>query len=200
MGGEPTFVSIDDMDGDEWNTAALGPEQAAAGRRSARRVCASALRRAACCISVRASGIRASRCRAGRLSCYWRTDGVPLWRDPQLAAPTRPRLWLRPRDGERFAFPRALARRLGLSRRTGHSRLTRIRSTTWKEGQLPVNVDPLRLELEIPGTRAAAREFLSGAWTTDAAMCCRCAAMEHLPMVGIGRAAQWTFRRGRTCI
>jgi transglutaminase-like putative cysteine protease len=25
MGGEPTFVSIDDMDGDEWNTAAMGP-------------------------------------------------------------------------------------------------------------------------------------------------------------------------------
>src|SRR6267154_677639 len=25
MGGEPTFVSIDDRDGDEWNTAALGP-------------------------------------------------------------------------------------------------------------------------------------------------------------------------------
>src|SRR5262249_61125240 len=24
MGGEPTFVSIDDMDGEEWNTAALG--------------------------------------------------------------------------------------------------------------------------------------------------------------------------------
>ena len=27
MGGEPTFVSIDNMDGDEWNTAALGPEK-----------------------------------------------------------------------------------------------------------------------------------------------------------------------------
>ena len=27
MGGEPTFVSIDDMDGDEWNTAALGTDQ-----------------------------------------------------------------------------------------------------------------------------------------------------------------------------
>ena len=25
MGGEPTFVSIDDMDGDEWNSAAVGP-------------------------------------------------------------------------------------------------------------------------------------------------------------------------------
>ena len=25
MGGEPTFVAVDDLDGDEWNTAALGP-------------------------------------------------------------------------------------------------------------------------------------------------------------------------------
>ena len=28
MGGEPTFVSIDDMDGAEWNIAALGPREA----------------------------------------------------------------------------------------------------------------------------------------------------------------------------
>ena len=27
MGGEPTFVSIDDMEGDEWRTAALGPHK-----------------------------------------------------------------------------------------------------------------------------------------------------------------------------
>ena len=27
MGGEPTFVSIDDMDGEEWNTAALAPDK-----------------------------------------------------------------------------------------------------------------------------------------------------------------------------
>jgi hypothetical protein len=27
MGGEPTFVSIDDMDGDQWNTGALGEEK-----------------------------------------------------------------------------------------------------------------------------------------------------------------------------
>ncbi len=25
MGGEPTFVSMDDMDGAEWNSAAVGP-------------------------------------------------------------------------------------------------------------------------------------------------------------------------------
>ena len=27
MGGEPTFVSIDDMDGEQWNTAALGHDK-----------------------------------------------------------------------------------------------------------------------------------------------------------------------------
>ena len=32
MGGEPTFVSIDDMEGAEWNTAADGPQKARAGR------------------------------------------------------------------------------------------------------------------------------------------------------------------------
>ena len=27
MGGEPTFVSIDDFESDEWNTAAVGPQK-----------------------------------------------------------------------------------------------------------------------------------------------------------------------------
>ena len=36
MGGEPTFVSIDDRDGAEWNIAALGPDEATPGRRAAR--------------------------------------------------------------------------------------------------------------------------------------------------------------------
>ena len=34
MGGEPTFVSIDDMDGAEWNTAAVGPTKRATPRNS----------------------------------------------------------------------------------------------------------------------------------------------------------------------
>ena len=33
MGGEPTFVSIDNMEGEEWNTAALGPEKRLLGGR-----------------------------------------------------------------------------------------------------------------------------------------------------------------------
>jgi transglutaminase-like putative cysteine protease len=64
MGGEPTFVSIDNMDGAEWNTAALGPEKRKLAERLLDRLRKRSLP-AAYCITARANGIRASRCRAG---------------------------------------------------------------------------------------------------------------------------------------
>ena len=66
QGGEPTFVSIDDMEGAEWNTRALGDAQARAGGRAVRSAARRASPRARWSTSARASGIRASRCRAGR--------------------------------------------------------------------------------------------------------------------------------------
>jgi len=46
MGGEPTFVSVDDRDGAEWNTAALGPTKRGYARASTR---GSTGRSATCC-------------------------------------------------------------------------------------------------------------------------------------------------------
>ena len=73
MGGEPTFVSIDDCEAPEWNTAARRPDQARARRRAdppparplrARRLPAL---RPGQVVSGR------ERCRAGPSRCYWRT-------------------------------------------------------------------------------------------------------------------------------
>ena len=66
MGGEPTFVSIDDMDGAEWNIAAVGPDKRRLSEQldppTARAVCA---RRAAALRPGKVVSRRAA-CRAGR--------------------------------------------------------------------------------------------------------------------------------------
>ena len=69
MGGEPTFVSIDDYQTAEWNTAALGPTKQHPRRQADQPVARPNSRPAGSSIMDRANGIQASRCRAGRSRC-----------------------------------------------------------------------------------------------------------------------------------
>ncbi len=102
MGGEPTFVSIDDMEGAEWNTAAVGPNKASAVGRSADRRLQHRFARADCSTSAKANGIPANRCRAWALRCYWRRDGQPLWSDESLFADPTPKGEQTVDDARRF--------------------------------------------------------------------------------------------------
>lgn len=83
MGGEPTFVSQDNFQDTQWQTAALGEEK--------RQIASQLLRRLekqfAPVGSLLLYGV--GKWYPGEsgprwaLGCYWRTDGVALWRDPQ---------------------------------------------------------------------------------------------------------------------
>ena len=86
MGGEPTFVSIDDMDGAEWNFAALGREQARARGRAAAAAASTASRPAALLHYGQGKWYPGEPLPRWALTCLWRTDGVPLWRDAKLLA------------------------------------------------------------------------------------------------------------------
>jgi uncharacterized protein (DUF2126 family) len=85
MGGEPTYVATDDRDGAEWNTD-RAHHRPPTKRGYATELLAKlrALRPGGfAALRSRASGTRASSCRAGR-SMFWRADG-----ETDLA-PTRP--------------------------------------------------------------------------------------------------------------
>ena len=91
MGGEPTFVSIDDMDGAEWNMAAARRREARAGRRAA----AAAPRRFApggLLHFGQGKWYPGESLPRWALGCYWRRDGEPIWNDPQLIADEHVRL------------------------------------------------------------------------------------------------------------
>src|SRR5450631_1536006 len=88
QGGEPTFVSIDDMEGIEWNIAALGAKK---------RELAEAL-----LLRLKDSFTKKGFVHFGQgkwypgeplprwaLGVYWRADGQPLWNDDTLIADTR---------------------------------------------------------------------------------------------------------------
>jgi uncharacterized protein (DUF2126 family) len=158
MGGEPTFVSIDDMDGEEWNTAAMGP--------SKRRLAGTLLTR------VRDTFAPGSLLHFGQgkwypgeslprwaFTCYWRSDGVPLWRDPALVgSPDR-------NDGfdndDARTFAEALAERLGVGRQYVLDAYEDPLAYIHKERQLPVDVDPEHNDLDDPEERERLRRVFS---------------------------------------
>ena len=81
MGGEPTFVAAEDRDGEEWNTAAMGPNK--------RRYAIQLLQKLRDRYGANGflhfgQGKMVSRRTAARwaLSAYWRADGEPCWLNP----------------------------------------------------------------------------------------------------------------------
>ena len=85
MGGEPTFVSIDDMESTQWNTDALGKDKLSLAKKLLLR-----LRETFAPQGMLHYGqgkwYPGEEVPRWALGCFWRTDGEPLWQDPTLLA------------------------------------------------------------------------------------------------------------------
>ncbi|WP_085315020.1 transglutaminase family protein [Derxia lacustris] len=154
MGGEPTFVSVDDRDGAEWNTEALGPTKRGFSTELVQR--------------LRAHYAEGGFLHFGQgkwypgeqlprwaLSCYWRKDGQPCWTRPELFADEREPSSYDDTDAKRFA--EALARKLGLVTDFITPGYEDTWYYLWRERRLPVNVDPFDSRLDDEMERARLR-------------------------------------------
>ncbi|MFN3986585.1 MAG: DUF2126 domain-containing protein [Rhodocyclaceae bacterium] len=150
QGGEPTFVAVDDPDGTEWNTDALGPTK--------KHLSADLYHR------LRDKYGPHSLVHFGQgkwypgeqlprwsLNCFWRKDGEPIWSRPELIADEA-----RPGSADAAVadrFLRDLADRLGLDAQHIFPAYEDVFYYLWRERRLPANVDPLDARLDDPMER-----------------------------------------------
>ncbi|MEX0643183.1 MAG: transglutaminase family protein [Pirellulales bacterium] len=163
MGGEPTFVSVDDMEGAEWRIASQGPHK--------RRLAGELLTR----LKHRFAPGGLVHLGQGKwypdeplprwaLRCYWRLDGQPIWQDESLLAdPTK--------EGHGTVdnarrFGQLLCEKLGVNTTHVIDGYEDTLYYAWKERRLPANVDVRNSRLENEAERVRlARIFEQGITT-----------------------------------
>ncbi|MDB6023315.1 MAG: dehydrogenase, partial [Pedosphaera sp.] len=151
MGGEPTFISVDDMDGEEWNFTAVGPEK--------RRLSGELLRR------LKSKFAPGGLLHYGQgkwypgeslprwaLACYWRKDGQTIWQDESLFANEATDYGHTDQEAGRFIAQ--LARILEVKPKHVIPAYEDAWYYMWRERRLPTNVDPLQSRLDDKEERA----------------------------------------------
>ena len=145
MGGEPTFVSVDDRDGAEWNTDALGPTKRGLATELVHKLRAR-YGEGGFLHFGQGKWYPGEQLPRWALSIFWRADGQPCWHDPSLFADERHSPLYTTDDAKRFID--LLSTKLGVG--TDHIQ-TGYEDTwyyLWRERRLPVNVDPLDARLD----------------------------------------------------
>jgi uncharacterized protein (DUF2126 family) len=193
MGGEPTFVSVDDMDAEEWTTGAVGPTKRDFADTLVRRL-RDRFAPGAALHYGQGKWYPGEPLPRWAFALYWRGDGKPLWRDADLIA--RENAPAHPTEADAAALARGVAQRLDVDPVFVTPVYEDARTLVIKEADLPENVTAFDSKLDDPEERARlARSFRRGLNVPAAYV---------LPVqrwnaihAGRWRSEHWTTRLGR---
>jgi uncharacterized protein (DUF2126 family)/transglutaminase-like putative cysteine protease len=145
MGGEPTFVSIDDPDGPEWNFTAASPAK--------RRLSGQLLRRlqrhfapGALLHYGQGKWYPGEPLPRWALAAFWRKDGVPIWKDEKLIADESKDYGFGPKQAKALSLE--IVDVLGVNPLHLLPGYEDVFYYTWKERRLPSNVTPEKSNLK----------------------------------------------------
>ncbi len=141
MGGEPTFVSVEDMESPEWNTVAEGDDKRTLAMSLAQRL-ATVFAPGALIAHGQGKWYPGEPLPRWQIGVYWRADGHPLWRNRELLADASRTGSATTADARRLAD--AIASALGLPSVMWYPADEDPLERLWRESRLPAGEPPPR--------------------------------------------------------
>ncbi len=158
MGGEPTFVSTDEMETPEWNTAADGKnKRILAGKLSKRLL--DRFGKGGMLQHTQGKWYPGEPLPRWQIGIYWRKDGIPVWKNQKLFSDTEENNKLDNSISELFL--QTLSAYLGCDPQHILPAYEDIFYFLWEDGKLPIDVDPLESKESDPLVRQKLSELLN---------------------------------------
>ncbi|NRR30982.1 transglutaminase family protein [Oxalobacteraceae bacterium] len=195
QGGEPTFVSVDDMDGKEWNTEAHGTVK--------RKLAGDLMHR------LKNHFAPGGMLHYGQgkwypgeplprwaLNIFWRVDGQPMWVDPALFSDEHTPEGYAQEEAGRFAA--ALVKALALPADSEIAAYEDVLLQAQREQALPGNLDPLQADLKAPDERRRLARLLERGLGTPAGYVLPLKPKDFDPATSLGtvwRSSRWPLKR-----
>ncbi|MCA0869427.1 transglutaminase family protein [Seohaeicola saemankumensis] len=194
MGGEPTFVSVDDFESGEWNTDAVGPTK--------RRLADALIRK----LQKRFAPGGFLHYGQGKwypgetlprwtFSLYWRADGKSVWADETLVA--REDQDTGATTEQSLQFLQTMAEKLGVESEFVAPAYEDPAEWIVKEGNLPENVTPENSKLKDPEERARIARVFARGLTEPAGHVLPIQRWQSKAAGHRWRSEKWKLRRGK---
>ncbi|MCC1481049.1 DUF2126 domain-containing protein [Roseibaca sp. Y0-43] len=194
MGGEPTFVSIDDFESAEWNTAAVGPMKRALADKLIRRL-RDRFAPGGFLHYGQGKWYPGETLPRWTFSLYWRQDGKPVWADAALVAEEGAQTGATEKEAAQFLG--GMAERLGVGAEFVLPAYEDPAEWIVREGNLPANVTPENSKLKDPEERARIARVFERGLTKPAGHVLPIQRWQSRAAGRIWQSEKWKLRRGK---
>ncbi|MGV8950545.1 MAG: DUF2126 domain-containing protein, partial [Cypionkella sp.] len=194
MGGEPTFVSIDDFESSEWNSDAVGPTKRVLADKLIRKL-DTAFSNGGLLHYGQGKWYPGETLPRWTFSLYWRKDGKPIWRDQDFLAREESHEDVGPADAE--ALLKGIAQALEVPVANVLPAYEDPAEWVIKEGKLPENVTPDNSKLKDPEERARIARVFERGLTTPAGYVLPVQRWQTKATAPRWMSEVWNLRRGK---